>query len=207
MSEWFDLVYDPTLQQGDIIESCSILSPEYPLDSDQGFETEYEVNCYTVDVIVMSQSCDLLYASRKKFFNVILCQLLRLSEVALSNEFMNSSYGKEQCRKGNLPGYHMLNESVKKEWQREISIVNFREILSLPYEFLLNTYIKEDRLRPRLKSPYREHLAQSFARYFMRVGLPVDIEPFSTEKNQERVMKLLDGMEPEVRDRIFSYFS
>jgi hypothetical protein len=27
----------------------------------------------------------------------------------------------------------------------------------------------------RLLPPYREHLSQSFARYFMRVGLPVDI--------------------------------
>jgi len=26
--------------------------------------------------------------------------------------------------------------------------------------------------------PYREHLAQAFARFFMRVGLPVDISPF-----------------------------
>jgi len=26
--------------------------------------------------------------------------------------------------------------------------------------------------------PYREHLSQAFARYFMRVGLPQDITPF-----------------------------
>ena len=30
-------------------------------------------------------------------------------------------------------------------------------------------------LRKRLLPPYREHLSQSFARYFMRVGLPTDI--------------------------------
>jgi len=30
----------------------------------------------------------------------------------------------------------------------------------------------------RLLSPYREHLSQAFARFFMRVGLPVDIPPF-----------------------------
>ena len=29
--------------------------------------------------------------------------------------------------------------------------------------------------RLRLCPPYREHLAQSFARFFMRVGLPIDI--------------------------------
>ena len=31
--------------------------------------------------------------------------------------------------------------------------------------------------RLRLNPPYREHLAQAFARFFMRVGLPVDIPP------------------------------
>jgi len=30
----------------------------------------------------------------------------------------------------------------------------------------------------RLLSPYKEHLSQSFARFFMRVGLPIDIDPF-----------------------------
>jgi hypothetical protein len=29
-----------------------------------------------------------------------------------------------------------------------------------------------------LLPPYREHLSQAFARFFMRVGLPVDIPPF-----------------------------
>jgi len=29
-----------------------------------------------------------------------------------------------------------------------------------------------------LLPPYREHLAQAFARYFMRVGLPTDIPGF-----------------------------
>jgi hypothetical protein len=35
--------------------------------------------------------------------------------------------------------------------------------------------------RLRLRSPYREHLAQAFARYFMRVGLPHDARAFEKE--------------------------
>ena len=31
----------------------------------------------------------------------------------------------------------------------------------------------------RILPPYREHLAQAFARFFMRVGLPVDVPPFA----------------------------
>jgi len=30
--------------------------------------------------------------------------------------------------------------------------------------------------RLRLRPPYREHLSQAFARFFMRVGLPTDIK-------------------------------
>jgi len=33
-------------------------------------------------------------------------------------------------------------------------------------------------LRQRLLPPYREHLAPAFARFFMRVGLPIDVSPF-----------------------------
>lgn len=35
--------------------------------------------------------------------------------------------------------------------------------------------------RLRLRSPYREYIAQAFARYFMRVGLPLDANAFETE--------------------------
>ena len=28
--------------------------------------------------------------------------------------------------------------------------------------------------------PHREHLSQAFARFFMRVGLPIDIAPFDS---------------------------
>ena len=36
--------------------------------------------------------------------------------------------------------------------------------------------------RLRLLPPYREHLSQAFARYFMRVGLPVDIDKEEIKK-------------------------
>jgi hypothetical protein len=39
--------------------------------------------------------------------------------------------------------------------------------------------------RLRLLPPYREHLSQSFARFFMRVGLPIDIPPFTGKKRND----------------------
>jgi hypothetical protein len=41
-------------------------------------------------------------------------------------------------------------------------------------KYFIETIIKSKQHK-RLLPPYREHLSQSFARYFMRVGLPVDI--------------------------------
>lgn len=39
------------------------------------------------------------------------------------------------------------------------------------YELITRKEIEHLRLLP----PYREHLSQAFARYFMRVGLPQDL--------------------------------
>jgi hypothetical protein len=59
----------------------------------------------------------------------------------------------------------------------ELRIVDFRRIYSLPL-----TFVRKRAARTgaglRLLPPYREHLSQAFARYFMRVGLPRDIPAF-----------------------------
>ena len=46
----------------------------------------------------------------------------------------------------------------------------------MPREFLESLLAARGRERPRLLSRYREHLSQAFARYFMRVGLPVPVD-------------------------------
>jgi len=56
-----------------------------------------------------------------------------------------------------------------------IRIVDFGRIFSLPKAFVHQFAAKQGK-RLRLSPPYREHLSQSFARFFMRVGLPQDIE-------------------------------
>ena len=60
---------------------------------------------------------------------------------------------------------------------RDLRVVDFRRLYSLPLTFVRQVAARGgDRLR--LLPPYREHLSQAFARYFMRVGLPQDIPPF-----------------------------
>lgn len=86
------------------------------------FDNQNEINIKIEyhNIIIMSQSCDLV---NNKIKNVVVCPIYSLNE---------------------------LGEKFKSN--------------------------KKDRLR--LLLPYREHLAQSFARFFMRIGLPIDIPEF-----------------------------
>ncbi len=60
-------------------------------------------------------------------------------------------------------------ELPNHEFERQI--IDFRTIYTLPKDFVLAFSGKLGK-RVRLLSPYKEHLSQAFARYFMRVGLP-----------------------------------
>lgn len=204
LSDWYEITKGDDLRQGDIVKDCPVFLPPkeitWPLAEDQVFE------CGTQDVIIMSQSCDLEANQKSDMWQVLLCPLWSLSDAAAANAILASSYGKEECRRGHMTGYHMISECTHELWNQDISIVSFREVYSLPLNFLRNmTSNTGNRLR--LRSPYREHLGQAFARYFMRVGLPVDIPPFQSPKTETEVMKKLEKMDSEARKRIFSYFS
>jgi len=56
-------------------------------------------------------------------------------------------------------------------------VVDFRHSYSLPFT-LINDISGKLGKRLRLLPPYREHLSQAYARFFMRVGLPIDIPKF-----------------------------
>ena len=57
-------------------------------------------------------------------------------------------------------------------------LVDFRTVYGVHFDTLLDLIRKSTR-RLRLLPPCREHLSQGFARFFMRVGLPVEIPPFA----------------------------
>lgn len=206
LSECYELVKGDELMQGDILEDCPVFLPpntiELPIDDN---ERSLDFQMGIQDVVIMSQSCDLKAGQKQDMWLVILCPVWKLSDAEAVSPFLATSYGKEMCRRGHLPGYHMLTKCEHKLWSREISIVSFREISSLPLGFV-KTMAGELDSRPRIRSPYREHLAQAFARYFMRVGLPVDIEPFKSQKAEDQVMRKLEAMDDEKRSQILDCF-
>ena len=206
LSDWYELIQGSELLQGDILEGCPVFRPPadlpWPIDERMA---EFEFTVGQQDVIVMTQSCDLAPSQKSDLWLVILCPLWRLSDAAAVNSFLASGYGKEQCRRGNMTGYHMISACDNERWSREVSVVSFREVWSLPLAFVRNMAGAMG-ARPRLRSPYREHLAQAFARYFMRVGLPVDIPPYRSDRAEEEIMRRLHAMDEETRRRILTSF-
>lgn len=166
---WYEVVNsDEALMQGDFIKRCPVVVPPSEISEN------VEVKIIEYDVVIMSQSCDLV---QRKLDLVLVCPIWSLSEFEKRSDFFKSKEGKEALRRGNVPGYHLLNKCEIKGFETEYLVVDFRSVYSVPFDFLLELAQKRGS-RLRLLPPYREHLSQAFARFFMRVGLPVDIPPF-----------------------------
>ena len=167
---WYDIVEGNDLEQGDIIESCPVAVATETETPDGRWKLQWEER----DLIVLSQSCDLVIG-REKVSEVLMAAVWRQSEL---NGHLATNRGLEDARRGNLPGVHLLaSNDFFDAPASEVRVVDFRRISALPLAFLRKRILTQQR-RLRLLPPYREHLSQAFARFFMRVGLPVDIPAF-----------------------------
>lgn len=161
------------LAQGDLIPRCRIfsfaadLAPAEPAG-------EMEVALAEADLIVVTQSCDLV---NDKAQLVALCPIHGLSAFETSNPAFKTKNRWEMVRKGQQPGLHMLASPESPDDNRSALVVDFGQIHSLPQSYLARR-TSEAGPRWRLESPFLEHFSQAFARYFMRVGLPSVIAPF-----------------------------
>ncbi|HAC16347.1 MAG TPA: hypothetical protein DCE78_10455 [Bacteroidetes bacterium] len=172
---WYKVITESSmdLNQGDLIPNCPIVIPPSEITSEGYTDVDFK----EIDSIIMTQSCDL---SHEKVEIVLVCPYYSLSQFLanLPSDQVRSNKAKrkviEQLRKGYLPSYHLLNKDVETPNLDEWQVVDFRNVYGIHFSSLLSIVDKLDR-RVRLLPPYREHLSQSFARYFMRVGLPQDI--------------------------------
>ena len=71
----------------------------------------------------------------------------------------------------------VLNRCGVPGHERDFMLVDFTRVFTVEAGLVRELAARQGP-RLRLNPPYREHLAQAFARFFMRVGLPVDIPPF-----------------------------
>lgn len=154
-----------------MIPECPIVIPPQSIEEEENPEIEIKF----IDSVVLSQSCDL----KNNNIDIVLVSpyySLKAFIDALPPEKTSTGKAKkkviENLRKGFLPGYHLLDKG--EGFFVDYQVVDFRNVYGIQIDTLREICTKLEK-RVRLMPPYREHLSQSFARFFMRVGLPQDI--------------------------------
>jgi hypothetical protein len=188
IDRWYRLAQsDEPLSQGDMIFGCPILNWK-SLPVEMGFSLgtgalSQVIDPFEDDVVIMTQSCDLEHG---KVSNIVLCPHVALSDFKRLWEEDQRNRGQnptakawqrlcDNIRDGYLWNLSMLNAEDVDGMKVEHRVVDFREVFTIP-RVMLESLLRQ-RTEPRLQllSPYREHLSQAFARFFMRVGLPTNV--------------------------------
>lgn len=185
---WYEEVEAPAkLTQGDLIQNCPLVSWKaegLQLSGEEEAEGLKGIaEAIKADTVVMTQACDLEHG---KVQNVVLCPHLSLSEYYEGWKAMMESKEQkpsqrawrshcEDIRDGFVWNLAILNVGETSSLKTEHRIVDFHDIFTIPRNFLESLLEQRKQPRLRLLPPYREHLSQAFARFFMRVGLPVQV--------------------------------
>lgn len=168
---WYKAGSWSTLEQGDLLLDCPVPAPpadltEVLMKAKEGQEFSSAFDVQTADLIILTQSCDLQKAD---LTHVLLCAHFPAKGETYSNEQRNA------IRKEHRPALHMIEACELDNHAFGQRVVDFRTVFTLPKDFVL-AFVSSQKTRVRLLPPYREHLAQAFARYFMRVGLPRNLK-------------------------------
>jgi hypothetical protein len=169
VAEWFEVVTGADLQQGDVLVDCPVARPRlvFPIKSGNLVEVDIEER----DLIVMTQSCDLVQGQRRGNADVVLCGVPLLSDLSMAQgHVLANKSTRQNLPKYSVMGWHVLERSTHAEVVRGQSAVNFGQVFTVPYEFVRQTADLSGK-RLRLRSPYREFLAQRFGQFFARIAL------------------------------------
>jgi hypothetical protein len=182
---WYEVVAaDVRLTQGDLIFQCPIVSwKRAPIEAIDADTLKGNTEGIEMDVVVITQACDL---EHEKVENVLLCPHLPISEYKShweaamheSNQRPTARAWSTQCKDiqdGFVWNLAILEKNQNGPMSLEHRIVDFRDVFTVPRDFLESLLKTRKQTRLRLRPPYREHLSQSFARFYMRVGLPVPV--------------------------------
>lgn len=192
-SWWEEVAATEPLMQGDIVEGCpvAVFNEGANFDGADNLPALLALlqgagGIQQVRSIVMTQACDL---EQHKIRNVILCPAYPIEEHQTEWAERTTAAGKQpsagawnsyikSVKLGRVWNLTLLRKREAGEGVKLVAsttAIDFHEVFSLPLSFLEQWVKKTGEPRLRLCPPYREHLSQAFARFFMRVGLPVDI--------------------------------
>ena len=174
---WYEVVQGSELEQGDILRNYPV-AMVYIARSANG---KPDVFVERRDVIVLTQTCDIPKESQA---SILVAQvvdyntLCRKSGPEVSGErYRNKLIENTVIAMFLLPEYEI---EPSFPW----SIVSFRNLYVSPKDDA-RMFAQSLGLRLRLRSPYKEHLSQSFARFMMRVGLPSTTHGFASYKPEK----------------------
>ena len=171
-----------SITQGDVITDCPLLGWNEPAVPEAGGTVVLSdlARPFAQDVIVMTQACDL---ANLKVNNVVLCPAVELPAFRDLWEGQIRKAGQnptvkawrrslEDIAAGRVWELSLLDRFASPDAGTDIRVVFFSQVHTLPRSFLDRLLADRGQPRLRLRPPYREQLSQSFARFFMRVGLP-----------------------------------
>ena len=187
-SPWFEEVSASTsLMQGDLIFSCPVVTWKAAIPTLESINEQEilkaAIDIIQADVVVMTQACDL---EQNHVRHVTLCPHISISD--FKSAWEESQQAKMQSiskrswestcndiKDGYVWNLALLNSGEAGSLSIDHRIVDFHDVFTLPRIFLESVIQRRGKSRLRLLPPYREHLSQAFARFYMRVGLPTPL--------------------------------
>ena len=171
-----DLIFDfPvfTWDEGEVDESVVVF-----------YYMEGKVIFRKLDLVVLTQSCDI---EQGKVAYILLCPHYDIKDFRdlwteqrnrENKSTSNTSFNHyiQSISKGRIHGNIILNYYNSYKLNFNYRIVVYSETFSVPIGICNNIISKRGIKRVKMRSPYKEHLSQSFARFIMRVGLPINID-------------------------------
>ena len=157
------------LSQGDILDGCIF----YTLDtSAHPYDLDTPPIRWCVRGVVLTQACDLAQA---KTTRVVVAPVHEAAELVAKN-ILKAALIRDQVRRGQVFGWYFLPAAPAPLALAE-SIVDLRELHTVERR-TLEYLIAAGKRVCRIRTPWREHLAQHFGTTYTRIALP---EPYSTQ--------------------------
>ena len=158
------------LSQGDIIDDCPVIRlVESPAEAGPGLVSIQG----KVRVVVLTQACDLDQAKTSK----ALVAFVHEARELVGQGVLKAAFIRDNIRRSQVFGWYYLPAAAPTSIGLPESLVDLHELHTIP-RAALERLIADGKRLCRIRTPYREHLAQHFAVTYMRIGLP---EPYDTE--------------------------
>ncbi len=166
--DWYEVVSGGReLLQGDLLSECPTIQADdnmpYPLPGD-----EIPAKRGDSDIVILTQSCDL---ANDKVTMVLCCPHFDVDTARRAEPSLASNL--KDIKKERFFRYALLAAYSSSEISLALRIVDLGTAIVLPKAFLQKVAAARDP-RLRLRPPYREHLSQAFARFYMRVARPTE---------------------------------